>query len=237
VARIEYSMGGAHEGVPHGIPTSWSWATTPQVIDPTDVNGDTSITAWGLVYADASATEPAEGTVRIELKNMESYVHSRSQDRWLRAQGTEQVDGGHFLEDLAGNAATTPDWRTEPDGGISTAMVPGYNLHFWPTGSRGSVTPGDIDAVYTTYQARLIGPGAGTARYLAMSAADWWLTPTAPYPNNSAAGMGRFMYLSTSWQAFDFYTGGGYGPASYPPAWTAAQVAASAPPIDAMGQP
>jgi hypothetical protein len=205
-------------------------------VDPTDAAGYSAITGWGVIYADANAGEPPAGTVRVELKNLETYVWSISQTKWLRVQATVQVTGGHYFEDFANNASIDPDWQTEPDGGISSGMVTGYNLHIFPS-SRSAVTASDIGGVYVTYDARLIGANAGSARYLADAGADWWQTTTAPYPGNTGVGMGRYTYLAPNWTAIDFYTGGVYGPAAYPPAWTAAQLAASNPPIDAMGAP
>jgi len=236
VARIVYSMSGPHEGPMHGVPPSWSWGSTPQVDDAADGMGYAAIAAWGQVYADANAAEPAQGSVRVELRDMEAYVWSISQARWVRAQAAAQVQGAHYAEDFANNASTAADWQAEPDGGASSSMVSGFNLHFWP-GARGTVSPGDVGGVYVTFQARLIGPAAGSAKYLANAGADWWQTTTAPYPDNAGVGEGRFMYLSANWAAIDFYTGGAYGPSAYPPAWSAAQLAASGPPLDAMGVP
>jgi hypothetical protein len=230
-------MDGPHEGPLHGVPSSWSWALHP-TIDSAFNNQDTAMTAWGQIYADANAVEPSSG-VRIEIKNMEAYVWSLSQRRWLRVQGTVQVSGGHYAEDFANNASISADWQSEPDGGISSGMVAGYNLHFWPSAGRGSVAASDIGGVYTTYQARLIGANAGAAKYLANVGGDWWLNATIGYgngTNNPGIGQGRFVYLSQSWSAVDFYTGGQYG-AAVPGAWTDAQLAASNPPIDAMGLP
>jgi hypothetical protein len=237
LARIVYSMSGPHEARLDGVPLSWSWATTPVVDDPTDASGYPAATAWGQVYALANESEPSEGTVRVELKNMELYVWSKMQRAWVQVQASAQVYGAHFGETFANNFSFDAQWRAEPDGGVSTTLPNGFNLHFWPTGDRGSVAPSDVGAVYVTYAARLIGPNTAAARYLANAGADWWLTTTAPWPDEVGAGEGRFMHLSTSWQAFDFYTGGPYGPASSPPRWNAFGLAISDPPVDAMGRP
>jgi hypothetical protein len=236
IARIQYAMGGPHEGLPHGVPSSYSWASTPNVVDPTDASGYAALTGWGLIYADATAAEPAPGTVRVEFKHFVSYVWSKSQSKWAQVQAVAQLTGAHYTEDLVNNASTATDWRTEPDGGISSGIVNGYNLHFYPF-SRGSVDPTDVGGVFVSYQVRLIGANAATASYLANAGADWWQTTSAPFPNNAGVGQGRFMYLSPDWTAINFYSGGGYGPASYPPAWTALQLATSNPPLDPMGAP
>jgi len=237
--RILYSMDGAHEGPLADIPSSWSWGAHPSVGDVSPPSGWTSATAWGQVYADANfaGSEPAQGSVRVELKNMQSYVWSNSQSKWLQVQGTTQVDGAHYVDNFANNASIACDWRTEGDGGISSGLVAGYNVHFWPTGSRPTlpVPASDIGGVYTTVQARLIGTNVANAHYLLNVGGDWWQTPSALYPNNAGVGEGRFMSLSGSWAAYDFWTGGAYS--ANPPGWTDPQMTASNAPVDAMGLP
>ncbi len=230
-------MNGPHEGPLHNVPSYWSWGSHPEVDDPSDAKGYAAATAWGQVYADADASQPAQGTVRVELKHMQLYVWSKSRRVWLSVQSTVQVGGAHYVENFASNGSIGVDWQAEGDGGISASMVTGYNLHFWPATGRGAVNASDVGAVYVTYQARLIGPNAGSARYLANAGADWWLDASAGWPNNAQVGQGRFMYLSASWQAFDFYTGGAYGPAVLPPRWNDFGLVASNPPLDAMGMP
>ncbi len=248
VARIEYSMAGPHEGQMQGVPTSWSWGSHPEVDDAIPGGGNGRfpyMTAWGQVYPDANATEPAQGSVRVEVKNMEAYVFSKSRHAWVRVQGTVQVGGAWFVDSWA--SSRTPDWRTEADGGVSVSMpTDGEFFHFWPSAGRGQlpIAQSDVGGVYTTYQARLIGAAAGTARLLANVGGDWWVDAsspnnggTGPNGNNDQIGEGRFMYLSPNWSAIDFYTGGVYGPSAYPPAWPGSQLAASNPPLDAMGLP
>jgi hypothetical protein len=240
VDRILFSMNGPHEGAPHGVPTYWSWAQHPDLGAVTPPAGMSSITGWGQIYADASNAHPAN--VRVELRNMETYVWSKSNHAWTRVQADPHVDGGHFVEDFAGNSAIPTDLRAEPDGGNSTGMVSGYNFHFWPAAGRGTLpNPSDIGAVYTTVQARLIldnpaGPdNRSQARYLANMGGDWWRTTTAPFgdgTNNPAIGEGRFTYLTPNWTAIDFYTGGPV--VSAPNSWTETQLLNSPPPINVM---
>jgi hypothetical protein len=238
-------MGGPHEGALHGVPAFWSWGSYPEIDNPPNTSFQ-AVTAWGQIYADAAAIEPASG-VRVEIKNMESYVWSLSQQTWIRAQATTTVDGAHYLEDFGAstnnqNFSVPTDLRTEPDGGTSSGMVDGYNFHFWPSSGRANVPAFDIGGVFTTYQARLTGPNAASAKYLANVGGDWWVNLTAPYNftgpagNNNQIGEGRFMYLNTTWQAIDFYTGGPYS-AAVRGAWTQMQLQASPPPLDAMGLP
>jgi len=230
ISRVLYSMDGPHESLLAGVPAGWSWGSHPSVDAVTPPAGMSSMTAWGQVYASAGAAEPPQGTVRVELMNMAAYVWSNAHHQWVLAQDTADVDGGHFVQDFSGNAAIAADWRVEPDGGISAAMVPGYNLHFWPTGSRPNlpIPASDVGGAYVTVQARLIGSAVASAHYVADVGGDWWRTPSSPYDqgeNNPGIGEGRFMYLSGSWAAYDFWTGGAY--ATHPVGWTDEQMASS----------
>jgi hypothetical protein len=239
--RILYSMSGAHEGAPHGVPTSFSWAKAPSLQAATPPPGMSAINAWGQIYADLANTQPAN--VRVELRNMEAYVWSNSNHAWTRVQSDAHIDGAHYVEDFAGNSSIPATLRSEPDGGTSIGMVSGYNFHFWPANERGNLAdPADIGAVYTTVQARLVlddpsGPdNRSQAHYLANTGADWWRTTSASYgdgTNNPGVGQSRFTYITSDWTAINFYTGGPI--ASAPGSWTEDQLRASKPPINAMG--
>jgi len=237
LSAIQYDMAGPHEAAPAGVPTDWSWAQHPVVDNPVPPSNCTSLTAWGTVYAVAGAPEPTG--VRVELKDIESYLFLKGQGKWVRAQASVQVTGWHDADDFS-NAGTAVNWNSEPDGGISADLVNGYNVEFYPTGGRGTMDPTDVEGAYTTVQARLIGPDAGTAQYLANMGGDWWENATVGFgdgSHNPGIGQGRFVHLGTDWKAVSFYSGGGYGPAASPPAWTAGQFASSNPPLDGMGLP
>jgi hypothetical protein len=244
VPRIIYSMEPPHEGSPHGVPTSYAWQAGPVVTRPIPPSGMTATTAWGQIYADSTTSEPSN--VRIEIKNMECYLWSISDKQWVRLQAYKTVVGGHYLEDFATNKPISADLRVEPDGGISTTMISGYNFHFYPSSRAAIANPADIGAAFTTYQARIImddpsGPdNISKARYLANAGGDWWKNTSiaygGPLVNNSGIGQGRFTYLSGNWQAEDFYSGGptASGVAN---AWTESQLTANPPALDGMGAP
>ncbi|HSX47872.1 MAG TPA: hypothetical protein VLF63_03795 [Patescibacteria group bacterium] len=244
VPHILYSMESPHEGIPHGVPSSYPWQSQPIVKRPIPPAGWAAVTTWGQIYADATTVEPSN--VRVEVKNIECYLWSISSKKWLRTQAYATVVGGHYLEDFSTNSPLSAALRTEPDGGISTTMISGYNFHFYPTARAIIVNPTDIGAVFTTYQARLIvdnptGPNnISTARYLANVGGDWWKNTTIGYGgiavNNAGIGQGRFTYLTGSWQAEDFYTGGPVA-SGLANAWTEAQLQANPPTLDGMGPP
>jgi hypothetical protein len=201
------------DGRPEGVPGSWPWAEQAQVDSRTNT-GMAAMTAWGLVYPVAGAKEPATGTVRVEVKDIRTFIWSTSEHHWVLAQETTGVEGAMYREDFAGNDSVPADARTEPDGGTSVSLVPGHNFHFWPVTGRAGVLPGDVAAVITTFEARLLGPTARRAKYVASAGGDWWLTTTAPFAltgpggNNDGIGTGRFVALSPAWRTIGFYTGG-----------------------------
>lgn len=239
VSRILYSMEGTHEGVLHGVPLGYSWATYPSLQycqPPADM---TAITAWGQFYADTTNVHPAN--TRIAMKNVECYVYSNSGHFWTRVQAVTRPDGDHYAEDFV-TSGTSANKRTESDGSISTTMLANYNFHFFPVDRGFLVTPSDVGAVYTTYQAKLIlddplgADNRASCRYLANAGADWWRNLSIFYgdgTNNPGVGQARFTYLTNSWTAIDFYTGGTVASAANK--WTQAQLIASSPPVDAMG--
>ncbi len=194
--RILYSMSGPHEGAPHGVPTSFSWATGPSLGAVTPPAGMSAITSWGQIYADTTNVHPAN--VRVELRNMETYVWSNSgtPGRAYKAQPASTAPTSSRTSPAT--PPCPPTSATSLTAAFSTGMVSGYNFHFWPTGSRGNLSnPADIGGVFTTLQARLIlddpnGPTtAGQARYLANTGADWWRDLSAPYgdgTNNPGVG-------------------------------------------------
>jgi hypothetical protein len=206
-------MGGADDGRPEGVPTAFSWSDKAEVDSPTNA-GMSAMTAWGLVYAELGAKEPRRGTVRVEVRDIRSYVWSRSAQHWTLVQDTTGVEGAFYREDFGGNDSVPADMRTEPDGGTSVSMAPARNFHFWPLTGRAPVAADDVGAVITTFDARLIGPNASHARYLASAGGDWWRTTTAPFvlasdgANNDGIGTGRFVALSRAWTTIGFYTGG-----------------------------
>jgi len=237
MTQILSSMDDADEGPLAGVPSDYSWCCHPVVYDVQPPTGYDSATPWGQVYADANYTNHEPRGVQVEIENLAMFVWSNSESQWVEVVESQQVAGAHYVNDYDGNSSAPLHWTTQPDGGVSASMVNGYNIQFWITGTRPTlpIPASDIGAVYTQFQARLIGTGLSSAYFLANAGADWWETPTADYPDNAGVGQGRFVFLTGNWQAFDFWTGGAYS--TNPPGWTDAQMEASNPPLDPMGEP
>jgi hypothetical protein len=226
VDKIVYDMKCCNEGHPHGVPPSYSWYNGPVVVaGSTPPRGYRAVIAWGTLYADSSNTHVSN--VRVEMRNIEFFVWSKSRRTWIQVEGSRVVGGRHFPESFQGNSSVPASLRREPDGGVSVTMVNGYNFHFWPDVGRAAINPADLGGVFTTYEARLIldnptGPdNRAGARLLADAGGDYWQSTTASYPNNRAAMIGRYGYLTSAWKAFNSH------------AWTEPQVRQHPPPLDA----
>jgi hypothetical protein len=209
---------------PAGVPSSWSWYAGPEIkAGDTAPAGYDSMTAWGTVYPASTGT--FDTNTRVELRNEETWIYSKSQSKWEEIQSSVAPNGSLYYENLSGNATFPANLRLEADGGLSVKMVPGYTFQFFPQGSRPTIDPSDIGGVITTVDARLVvnNPAkpndTDKAHYIVDSGGDYWETPTAPYPNNAEIFTSRYNTISTSWTTICAST------------MTAAQLAGNLPPI------
>jgi hypothetical protein len=235
VSTVLSDMRGPSQGQPYGWPLlgpALGWNVPPA--------GATRLQGWGGVWADSSNTFPAG--VRVELKNFETYVYSKSKGAWTRVEGTTQVGGALYHFSSTGNTQVPADWRVEPDGGVSATPKSNYALHFWPKGlAPVQINAADVGAVFTTVDARLIG---GSARYLLDVGADWYpaagSTLSAGQGFAASVGFSKYVYLSASWQPVSFYTGGPAATLATSKTgggWTESQLQATPPPMDSLGKP
>ena len=75
----------AHEGLPHGVPSNYSWAKKPRGGMGINVpDGWSAATAWGQVY-EATEGNPATNT-RVQLRNMRMYYFSKTEQKWIQLQ-------------------------------------------------------------------------------------------------------------------------------------------------------
>jgi len=226
VAKIVSDMTDPNEGHPHGVPTSYSFYSGPELDAPLPGPGNTAATAWGVIY-EAAGGSTATNT-RVEVRNIRLYLWSRSRGRWVLYQASTSPTGEDYAEPRGSegftNDSSPADLRTEPGGGVSVKMQEGSWFHFWPADGRTVIDPADIGGAYTTFQARLVkddpkGPNdTASAHYLASAGADWWANLSAPWPDNTQAFFARFTYITTSWSTWTGTT------------WSAAQLQANPPP-------
>ncbi len=224
---INGDMSGLGDALPHGVPSWWSWAKGPLVYKPLPPAGWSAMTAWGQVYRDI--TDSGDTNTRIQIRNMKNYVLSKSTGKWTLVQSTVGVTGGHYIENFAGNAAIAQNIRMITDGSIAAKLPHRYNYHFWPNAARPYINASDIAGIFITVQARLIVDDPTRpddryyAKYLINVGADWWLSTTAPYQNqttNTPAAIGRFKVVTNNWQTYNATT------------LSAAQILANPPPLE-----
>lgn len=201
-----------HEGKPHGVPSSTGWDTYPRIGSVQPPENWTSMTAWGQLY-EWEGGNPAINT-RVQLKDMEAYYLSKSDNHWHVMQKSVTVYGAAYVEDFANDAHKAADIRLEADSSISVTAGGGYNFHFWPP-TRAAIPVNDIAGCFITVIARLILNDAGgaddrlIARYVLGVGGDWWETPTAQWDywkTNREIGIGRFKYVTTEWKSFNLIT-------------------------------
>jgi hypothetical protein len=211
VETVIYDMQPPHEGLPHGVPKSYNWATKPR-IGSVDPGIFTAMTAWGQLY-EASQGNPATNT-RVQIRNIRAYYLSKTDKKWHLLQSSVRVEGAAYREDYAGDIHKAANVRYESDGSISVKAGNGYNFHFWPPG-RASIKPLDVMGMFTTVQARLVVDDVNKpddrskARYVLSQGGDYWLNLTARWDNwttNKDFGIGKFKYVTTNWKAFNVIT-------------------------------
>jgi hypothetical protein len=213
IATIIYDMTPPHEGKIRGISTSVSWVAGPRVGMGNDSEGFKAMTAWGQLYED-SIGNPATNS-RVQIKNIKAYMLSKRDGKWHLLQSSNKIEGAAYREDYAGNVNKPADIRYEQDGSISVKAGKGYNFHFWSPNGRVSINPDDVNGIFTTVQARLVtdnpqqADDRSKARYLLSVGADYWLNLSAQWDQwttNGDIGIGKFKYVTTTWQAFNMIT-------------------------------
>ncbi|MBD3378513.1 T9SS type A sorting domain-containing protein [candidate division KSB1 bacterium] len=202
-----------HQGLPHGVPTSYSWYTGPRIGTPVPPAGWTAAIGWGQVYEWVEGN-PATNT-RVQIKDMEMYYLSKADHQWHLLQEARTVFGWAYVEDFVNDKHKTADTRMEADSSISVTCGDGYNFHFWPQQGRTLFPVNDVDACFVTVQARLVlddpmgVDDRDSARYLLNVGGDWWLDLDAQWDQwktNRDMGIGRFRFVSSEWSSFNMIT-------------------------------
>jgi len=197
-----------HEGRPHGVPESYDWSKGPRQGAQEPPEGWTAAIAWGQLYEWIEGN-PATNT-RVQIRDMEMYYLSKSDDQWHRLQKARRVQGAAYVEDFAGDVNRPADIRVETDGSISVTAGGGYNYHFWPSSGRTRFPANDVAGCFITVQTRLIlddpdgADDRDQARYLMSVGGDWWLSLTAEWDQwktNRDMGIGRFRFVGTEWKS------------------------------------
>ncbi|KIZ44294.1 hypothetical protein, partial [Rhodopseudomonas palustris] len=206
---IEQNTKGMSDGLPVGVPASYSWytgAVSDSDIPPADFS---SVGGWGQIYPEQGSSY-SNPNATVEVANAQTWVHLSTTNQWVlvQSQANDPLEGGHFVADFAGNAGIGMEVTQGADGTATMEVPPlGYNDHFWHVG-RGQFAPGTVDGVYVQMDMKISDPNV---KAVANIGADWWRTPTADYVdgfgNNPGAGMSNWVELTGDYQTLAFYSG------------------------------
>jgi len=210
-------------GVPNdahadGVPSNYSWYESSA--QPGWGNSPRTdwhaATALGAVYAVEGWHPDQAPNTRVQLRNDQLWILSKSSGKWTEAQ-YPTIQGGAFRSDFAGNAGkgiTTKD-ESNNGGGLSVTAGDGFNYHFW-AGQRANIDPNDIGGVYSVFQARLVQDDLSKpddralAKYLAGGGGDWWRDQNASWSsnwdNNGGINGGRLKFVANDWKSFSMET-------------------------------
>lgn len=168
---------------------------------------------WVVIF---DGVDHAASNTAVEIRNMRTYVKSRSVGKWVLRGGPASTTGLYY-----GKPSTNlPDRRevvVRKSSTSSTISVPqdrGYFWHGWSSAGRSTIEPDDVAAVFVTVQARLVVEDTGKEDDVAKAqlglqvGADYYLTPTNTYPEAyaPAVGVNRTKTITGDWQAFNFTT-------------------------------
>ena len=196
-------MAQASEALPHGI--TYDFAYHPRLSAGLNAGGYTAFTGWGQLYECASGNpQPA---ARVEIRDIQSWIKSKSTGAWRVVQQSTATDGGAYSESFVNNTSKTSDAVTLSSGSTSVTAGGGYNYHFWPKTSRVSIDPNDVAGVITNARYRLVpgtyDPTKPSPCYVLSMGADYWSAVNAQWNQlltNRDVGIGRFKRVDSDWR-------------------------------------
>lgn len=203
-----------HEGLPHGVPLDYDWATKPRIHRGNNPPNDWfAMIPWGQIYVDQN---PAiVNNTRIQIKNLQAWYLSKSDNLWKKWVQTSNITGAYYVENFQNDINQPATIKFEESGGISIKLIDGFNFHFWSNEGRITINPLDINGVWISLQARLILDNLNgvddrdKVNFLCDAGGDYWKNLTLGWDNfqsNGAIGIGRFKYLKSKWKTFNMHT-------------------------------
>jgi hypothetical protein len=168
---------------------------------------------WVVIF---DGVNHAASNVAVEMRNMLTYMKSRSTGRWTLLGGPAYTTGTYYGKPNTGLPAMD-EVMLSSTSTSSVIKVPenrGYFWHGWWGAGRLPVNPNDIAAMFVTIQARLVvaDPSRADDRARAQVGlqvgADYYLTTTSIYPEwyAPAVGINRTKAITNNWQAYNFTT-------------------------------
>jgi len=194
---------------------------------------------WVVIF---DGVDHAASNVAVEIRNMLTYIKSKSSGTWVLLGGPSHTTGTYYGKPNTGLPAL--DEVVTASGTATTSIkVPedrGYFWHGWWAAGRLSVNPSDIAAMYVTVQARLVvaDPARPDDRAQAQVGlqvgADYYLTTTSIYPEAyaPAVGINRTKTVTNDWKAFNFTTISDVGVQDPGGGITQAELRAAPPPLE-----
>lgn len=194
---------------------------------------DTSQATWSIFYNNPNYTgkvaraalpwvvifdgvDHAASNVAVEMRNMLTYIKSRSSGKWVLFGGPTSTTGTLYGKPNTGLPARTQEMisRTATSSTIKVPENRGYFWHGWWGAGRVAVDPYDIAAMFVTVQARLVVADASRpddrarAQVGLQVGADYYMTTSSIYPESyaPAVGIARTKKIANDWQAYSFTT-------------------------------
>lgn len=157
--------------------------------------GFTKATAWGVSEWDCNRGPTAD--VVLETRGFAGYV--LADGRWVQVTDSIEWCGvltpnfSQFADNNSCGSLTGPSWPLPTLRTVDGVLRP-VSLHW---ASRHTVMPSGVVCAFSTYQARITGPGAAAAFVLADAGLDYWNgNDTAVDPSH----VGRFVRVTGDWR-------------------------------------
>ncbi|GEM_PF-5024082 len=208
------------QGFPHGVNPYWDWYDEAVVDQVTPLPQHHAFTSWGVLYEETRGN-PATNT-RVLIRNMRASYFSNADHAWHPLQNDDSgIYGKWYREDMYADSSFVSDAVFLPDGSVSARPGNGRCFHFWPQ-DRASIDGLPIDGIFVTCEAKLIldqptPDDRLNSRYIISLGADYWTGVTGGNNSGGVVGCGRFKYVTTDWQNFNFCTLSQAEMEAYPP--------------------
>lgn len=168
---------------------------------------------WVVVF---DGVNHSASNVAVEMRNMRTYIKSRSTGKWLSMSGPAGTSGTYYGKPSTG----LPDKKEtaiRQSADSSTVKLPAdrnYFWHGWGVSGHVAVDADDTDAIFVTVQARIVVADSSRPDDLALAqvglqvGADYYLDAKSIYTEGyaPAIGISRTKTITRQWQAFNFAT-------------------------------
>ncbi len=208
------------QGFPHGVDPYWNWYDEAVVDQATPLPQHHAFTSWGVLYEETRGN-PATNT-RVLIRNLRAAYYEPGNHTWHPLQNDDSgIYGKWYREDMYADSSFVSDAVFLPDGSVSARAGNGRCFHFWPQ-DRVSIDTLTIGGIFATYEAKLISDQPTpddrlNARYIMAVGGDYWTGVTGGNNWEGNVGSGRFKYVTTDWQNFNFCTRSQAEMQAYPP--------------------